>query len=117
MKVEGPPAAILASCWDVLVRNNLHTNPKLKHELAVFWDPDGSSTRDAIDAYRWVCQESPQLTDEVVRTLNEVRNLRDSLHSATSRFSVAVSKAGFLHHVSRRALASSPDLEATGISP
>ena len=117
MQIEGPPTAILAACWDVLVRKELHTNPKMQHELSAFWAPDGSRIRDAGEAYRWVCQESPQLAEEVTHSLHEVRSLRDSLHGATSRFSVALSKAAFLFHISRRALASSTDLETSGLNP
>jgi hypothetical protein len=117
MQIDGPPKAVLEFCWDALVRSELHTDARLTYELTNFWHPDGSRPRDAVDAYRWGCQEAPQLTEEVSRTLAEVRSLRDSLHSASARFAAAVSRAGFLHHIMRRAVASTPQLESRGATP
>ncbi len=117
MQIDGPPEAVLQFCWDALVRSELHTDARLTHEPTNFWHPDGARPRDAVDAYRWGCQEAPQLTEEVSRTLAEVRSLRDSLHSASTRFATAVSRAGFLHHIMRRAVASTPQLESRGFAP
>jgi hypothetical protein len=117
LKTDGTHWAILHGCWEVIVRNGLHTSDAMTHAITNFWHPDGSSQRDAVAAYQWGSQEAPQLTEEVSRTLAEVRSLRDSLHGASLRLASSVSRAGFLHHVMRRAVATAPQLEAMGPAP
>mgnify|MGYP006889552536 CR=1 FL=1 len=82
-----------------------------------FWCPDGTQTRDARGVYQWGLRETSAASDEVAKGLLEVTNLRSSLDAATSRWQEAVSRAGFLHHVMRRAQNTDPTLEALGPEP
>ena len=114
---DGPPEAVLNSCWDALVQHGVHTDEAMTRAFDSFWNPDDTQTRDAVSVYEWGRQGTPPAIDEVTRSLTEVSNLRSSLHAASHRLMTAVSRAGFLHHVMRRAQHTAPQLESRGLVP
>jgi hypothetical protein len=117
VRIDGSPEEVLQSCWDALVQHGVHTNEAMTGAFSSFWSPDGTQTRDAVVVFQWGRQEMAPACDEVTRSLTEVSNLRSSLHAASHRLMGAVSRAGFLHHVMRRAQHTAPQLEARGPVP
>ncbi len=116
-RVDGTPEEVLQSCWEALIQRGVHANDAMTGAIASFWFPDGARVRDAVAVFEWGRQEISPACDAVINNLAEVSNLRDSLHSASHRLMGAVSRAGFLHHVMRRATHTVPQLEARGPVP